>query len=400
MRTRPWRARLEAIEAAGRTRTLRTLAPTGPVTGRLDGHDVLVACSNDYLGLAWEPSVQQAARGGGAGASRLISGSRPVHDALEGALGAHFGGRALLFPSGYQANLAVLSTICGPGQSIASDALNHASIIDGLRLSKARRTVVPHADPRAIPAEVDAVVVEGLYSMDGDTPPLAEYPTSPWLIVDEAHAVGCLGPGGRGVAAQLGRKPDALIGTFGKAYGASGAFVVGPDELIDLLINAGRSFIFTTAPPEPVAAMALAGLQAATDDRRARLAANAQRLRTALTQLDWDVRGEHHILPVVVGSNAMAISEDLLQSGVFAPGIRYPTVPAGQERIRFTASAAHTDDQLDRIAEVMGRPSREGGRPRCPHESRRSPPGRPRPRLRLRRSPRWELARRRGRSRG
>ncbi len=353
-RTARWRARLDRIARAGRTRALRTLTPTGPVTGLLDGREVIVACSNDYLGLAWHPDVRGAARGGGAGASRLISGDRPAHRALEEELSRRYGQRALVFPSGYHANLAVFGTLCERGQRVASDALNHASIIDGLRLSRADRVVVPHADPAAIPPDADAIAVEGLYSMDGDVPPLDRYPAGPWLAVDEAHAVGTLGPDGLGAAEMLGVRPDVRIGTFGKAYGAAGAFVVAADPFVDLLINEGRSFIFTTAPPEPVVAMALAGLRAATSELRERLAANARRLRTALVQLGWDVRGAHHVVPVVVGHRAMALSRKLLGAGVFAPGIRYPTVPEGAERIRFTASAAHTEAQIDRIAEALG----------------------------------------------
>lgn len=353
-RAAPWARRLREIDAQGLTRTLRALRPTGPVTGELDGRPVLVACSNDYLGLAWDPEVQAAARGGGAGGSRLISGTRPVHVELEEALEAHFGRPALLFGSGWHANVAVFSTVCEAGDLVASDALNHASIIDGLRLGRAERRVVPHLRPEAVPPDARLVVVEGLFSMDGDVPDLRRYPPDPWLAVDEAHAVGCLGPGGRGAAAAQGVEPDILVGTFGKAYGAAGAFVVGPPELKRLLINAGRPFIFSTAPPEPVAAMALAGLRRADDALRERLAANAERLRTGLRQLGWEVLGSHHIVPVVAGEHAMELSARLLARGVYAPGIRFPTVARGAERVRFTVSAAHTPDQLDRICEAMG----------------------------------------------
>jgi 7-keto-8-aminopelargonate synthetase-like enzyme len=345
---------MDAIRAAGRERVVRTLEPTGPTTGRLDGREVIVACSNDYLGLAWDPEVQAAAKGGGSGGSRLISGARPVHRQLEDALERWLDRRVLLLNSGYHANLAVLATIAEEGDLVASDALNHASIIDGLRLGKARRAVVPHADPAAIPADARAVVVEGLYSMDGDVPPLARYPREPWLVVDDAHAVGCLGPDGRGAAAAQGVVPDALIGTFGKAFGAAGAFVAGPAELVDLVVNAGRAFIFTTALPEPVAAMALAGLRRATDELRGRLTENVARLRAGLRDLGWAPLGEAHIVPIVVGPEAMALAERLRERGVFAPGIRWPTVPMGQERLRFTVSAAHTRDQLDRVCEALG----------------------------------------------
>ncbi|MEZ4322629.1 MAG: 8-amino-7-oxononanoate synthase [Myxococcota bacterium] len=331
---------------------LRPILPTGPVTGIVNGREMLVACSNDYLGLAWEIRV----RGRGAGSSRLISGSRPLHVTLERYLEEWLGRPALFFGSGYQANLAVFSTVCERGMRVASDSANHASIIDGLRLSHAQKVVVPHSDPDSIPRDVDLVAVEGLYSMDGDVPPLARYPEKPLLAVDEAHAIGVIGPEGRGAAASVNRRPDIVIGTFGKAFGAAGAFVSGPPELKELLINAGRSFIFTTAPPESVARAALEGLQAARSrpELREAVLANAATLRTWLTELGWDVPGTAQILPVMCGSDAMAVSRRLFEQGVYAPGIRYPTVPVGLERIRVTVSAAHTKEDLERIANAFG----------------------------------------------
>lgn len=328
------------------------MLPTGPVTGMVGGREVLLACTNDYLGLAW----RIRARGHGAGGSRLISGSRPVHATLEHHLEEWLGQPALLFPSGYHANLAVFATVCREGQVVASDASNHASIIDGLRLSRARRIVVPHGDPGAIPRGVDLVVVEGLFSMDGDLPPLSAYPQGPWLAVDEAHALGCLGPGGRGAAALAKRRPDILIGTFGKAFGSSGAFVSGPRELIELLVDEGRSFIYTTAPSEAVAHAALEGLHLARGEPelRVRLTENAATLRAALRQLGWTVLGDAHILPVLTGSRTMEIAAGLLERGVYAPGIRWPTVPEGQERIRVTVSAMHSDEHIRRIADAFG----------------------------------------------
>ncbi len=351
-------ARLAEIRAAGRWREIRTLRPTGPTTGEVGGREVIVACSNDYLGLSWDPAVRGAAAGGGAGGARLISGARPVHRALEAAVERWLGRRALLFNSGWNANLGLLSALGELGVTVASDALNHASIIDGLRLSRADKVVVPHADPSAIPAEADLVVVEGLYSMDGDVPPLAAYPRGaakgPALVVDEAHAVGCLGPAGRGAAAMLGVEADVVVGTFGKAFGAAGAFVAGPEPLVELLVNTARSFVFTTALPEPVAAMALVGLERADDELRGRLAENTERFRCALLSLGWAPLGDAHVVPVVVGPEAVARAGLLLERGVFAPAIRWPTVPKGAERLRFTVSAAHTADQLDRIAEALG----------------------------------------------
>ncbi len=350
----PWRQRLDAIRDADRWRHLRRLVPTGPTTAQLDGREVIVACSNDYLGLAHHPDVQRAARGGGSGGSRLISGSHDVHHRLEEALEDWLGRPCLLFNSGWNANLAVCSTLVTAGQRVGSDAMNHASLIDGLRLGKAERVVLPHADPDAIPDNLDLVVVEGLYSMDGDRPPLGRYPTEPWLLVDEAHAIGCVGPDGRGVAAEQGVEPDVVVATFGKAFGAAGAFVCGPPELKELLVNTARSFIFTTALPEPVVHMVLAALPLADDARRERLAAHVRRLRSGLAQLDLPTSGEDHIVPVVVGPRALDMAEGLLQRGIYAPAIRWPTVPKGQERVRLTVSAAHTEEQLDRIVDALG----------------------------------------------
>lgn len=355
-RTRAWRERVAELAAAGRRRRLRTLTPTGPTTALLGGDEVIVACSNDYLGLAWRDQVRDAARGGGSGSSRLIAGDRPVHHQLEEAIEAWLGRPATLFTSGFQANLGVLGAVLGRGHVVGSDALNHASIIDGLRLCRAERRILPHADPGAIPDDLDAIVVEGLYSMDGDIPPLADYPHGPWLLVDEAHAIGAIGPDGRGAAAAAGVLPDIRIGTFGKALGAHGAFVEGPPELRELLINQARSFIFTTGLPEPVAAMALAGLRLMRrePELRERLALRSARLRQGLMDLGWEPLGQAHIVPVVVGPEVMAIDQRLHAAGVFAAGIRAPTVAPGTERIRFTVSAEHTETQIDRILDAMG----------------------------------------------
>lgn len=351
-----WERRLRATAEAGRSRALRTLTPTGPTTGTLDGEPVTVLCSNDYLGLAFDARVREAARGGGAGGARLITGDRPIHQALEATLEDWLGLPAVLFTSGWHANLGLLTAALQAGDRVASDALNHASIIDGLRLSRAERRVVPHADPRAIAADTTAIVVEGLFSMDGDVPPLADYPTEPWLFVDEAHAIGCLGPDGRGAAAAAERTPDALVGTFGKALGAHGAFVAGPPALKALLINHARSFIFTTGPAEPVAAMALAGLRIARaePERRARLADNARYLRRGLEQLGWRPLGTAHIVPVVVGERVVELDARLQRSGFFVAAIRAPTVAPGTERLRMTVSAAHTREQLDRFLDTLG----------------------------------------------
>lgn len=351
-----WTRRLRQIDAAGLRRTLKTLQPTGPTTALLDGAEIIVACSNDYLGLAQNTSSTPIRPSLGCGSSRLISGTRPIHRELEQALAAWMGAPCLVFSSGFQANLAVYSTLCEKGQVIASDALNHASIIDGLRLSKATKQVVPHLQPEAIEATVDAIAIEGLFSMDGDVPDLQKYPKHPLLAVDEAHALGCIGPQGRGVAAHQGVRPDIIVGTFGKALGSSGAFVCAPQSFIDLLINQGRSFIYSTAPAEPVLHQTLANLHTLHqhgETLREQLQARTKQFRDGLGSMGLHALGVAHIVPVVLRERTMDIAAKLLEQGVLATGIRYPTVSPGEERIRFTVSAAHTAQQIDQILEAL-----------------------------------------------
>lgn len=345
--------RLIDIEQAGRRRSLSPLTMTGPTTGIRDGRAVTVFCSNDYLGLSWHPDVVAAWQGRGVGSARLISGDRPVHHALEEALSEHYGRPATLLSSGYHANLALLSTLLQRGDRVASDALNHASIIDGIRLSRADRVILPHDTPGDIPAGTTLAVTEGLFSMDGDIPALSAWQGEHWLMVDEAHAFGVLGPEGRGAAAAQGIEPDFIVGTFGKAIGAYGAFVIGPPSLRSLLISTGRAFIFTTGLPSPVAAAALAGLRCADDALRGQLAENVARLRGGLSDLGLPALGDAHIVPVVLREATMPVAEALLDAGYYAAGIRPPTVAPGAERIRLTLSAAHTADQIDGLLDVL-----------------------------------------------
>jgi len=351
-------ARVAALRDAGRARQLRRLEMHDATTGTLDGRAVTVFCSNDTLGLAHHPEVVAAWTGAGAGSARLISGNRPAHDALEAALSARFGRPATLFSSGWHANLAVLSTVLEPGMRASSDARNHASLIDGLRLGRATRMVVPHGTAD-LPEALDLHVTEGVFSMDGDRVDLPALRAAcdargAWLVVDEAHAVGAVGPGGRGAAADAGVTPDVLVGTLGKAYGAFGAFVVGPPALRALLVSAGRTFLFTTGLPEPACRAALAGLALATDDRRRRLDQNARRLRAGLTSLGLHAAGRDAIAPIVLGPRAMAAADGLLDRGYHVAGIRPPTVPPGTERLRITVSAAHTDGQIDGFVAALG----------------------------------------------
>ncbi len=360
--------RLDSIARMGRRRSLSPLRPSSP-TQAVDahGHELVVFSSNDYLGLAQHPELRAAWTGAGSGSARLIAGDRPVHHALEDALSAHYGpgvaggdGVATLFSSGWHANLALLGTALQRDELVASDALNHASLIDGIRLSRARKHILPHGEVGPLAAETRMLVQEGIYSMDGDRPDLGAAALSArsvgaWLAVDEAHAVGVLGPGGCGVSAAQVQMPDFLVGTLGKAYGAFGAFVVGPPALRELFLSAGRSFIFTTGLPEGAAHAGLAGLRLATDERREQLRSVIERFRTGAAQLGLDVLGEDHICPVITGARTMEVARALYAAGFHVPGIRPPTVPAGTERLRVTLSAAHSEGEVDRFLETLGR---------------------------------------------
>ena len=354
-------ARLAAVDAAGRRRVLRPLEPVDAVHARdASGRVVCVFSSNDTLGLAQHPAVRAAwAAGAGVGSARLIAGDRPAHHALEDALGDRFGRRVTLFSSGWHANLAVLSTLLQPGDTAASDALNHASLIDGLRLAGARKVILPHGSA-AIPSGARVAVTEGLFSMDGDIPDLAAWAAGAaavgaWTVVDEAHAVGVLGPEGRGAAAARGVVPDVLIGTLGKALGSQGAFVVGPEALHDLLISVGRTFLFTTGLPEGAVAAARVALGLATDARRAQVAENAARLRAGLRARGQAAAGDGPIVPLVLGPRAMIVADALWDAGFAVPGIRPPTVAPGTERLRFSVSAAHTPAQIDALLAALDR---------------------------------------------
>ena len=305
--------RLAAIQRAGLDRQLTPLNPIGPTTALdVQGHTLDVFSSNDYLGLATHPDVVQAWKDGanfGTGSARLIAGDRTSHHALEEALEDRFGQPATLFSSGWHANLALLSTLLQSTDRVASDALNHASLIDGLRLSGAQKQILPHGTLDLHP-ETHLLVLEGIYSMDGDIPDFnaasqAANAVNAWWMVDEAHSVGVLGPNGCGAAMAQEQLPDFRVGTLGKALGSFGAFVLGPPELKKLLISRGRSFIFTTGLPESCARAGLVGLTLATDERREQLFDRIRRLRTALKQEGIAADGDHHIIPIILGPKTM-----------------------------------------------------------------------------------------------
>jgi 8-amino-7-oxononanoate synthase len=365
------RAELDALADAGLRRTPRTVdGPQGPEL-MIEGRRVANFCSNDYLGLASHPAVIEALCAGariggvGAGASRLITGSVEPHVALESAIRSWLGTeRALLFNSGYQANIGIVSALVGPGDAVFSDALNHASLIDGCRQSRATVHVYPHLDlaelERALSvttARRKLVISESLFSMDGDTANVAELRRisrthGALLVIDEAHAVGAFGESGRGLVAA--HQADAVVGTLGKAFGSFGAFVAGRVALVELALQKARSFVFSTALPGAVSAASLASLRlvVAADDRRAQLIENIARLRAGLGELGL-AASQTQIQPIAVRGGdpriAVELAELLYNEGIFAQAIRPPTVPRGTARLRVTVRSDHRAEQIDHL---------------------------------------------------
>jgi len=384
--------RLNELERRGLSRRLRLVSgPQGP-TVLLDGQPVLLLCSNNYLGLADHPQVREAAAdaamrwGVGAGASRLISGTMTIHRRLEERL-AEFTGRqsSLLFGSGYLANLGVIGALAGPGDTVFSDELNHASIVDGCRLSRAEVIVYKHCDPehllwsmrrhsgRRDGQERRLIVTDSIFSMDGDIAPLQELielaqAAGARIAVDEAHALGTFGPGGRGALAQAGLEGevDAIVGTLGKSLGSYGAYVCGDEEMIRYMLNTARSFIFSTAPPPPAVAGALAALELIEQKphRVERLAANARALRRSLATEGFEVaESDMHIVPLVLGDerDTMRLCQAAIEQGVFAQAIRPPTVAPGSSRLRLAAMASHTASDMRMAASVLAKAARKLG---------------------------------------
>lgn len=374
---------LSTLDAAGLRRRLRPLTRVAGAELRApDGATLVDFASNDYLGLAADPrpaaaAAEQLSQGGlGAGAARLISGDHPAHHALESALAALKGtARALLFPSGWAANAGALPALAGREDAIYADALNHASLIDGARLSRATVRVFPHGDLDALDGMLrdDAgrfrrrwLVVEGVYSMDGDLCPLDALVAiarahGAFTYVDDAHATGVLGPEGRGSAAywNVGGAIDVTVGTLGKALGTAGAFVAGSAALCDLLLHRARSFVFTTGTPPALAAATVRALAVAHDEpwRRARVRAVAARLRAGLAAMGHAAPGapDGHVVPVPVGDPraTVAVGDALRARGYLVGAIRPPTVPPGSSRLRVSASAAHTDAQVDGLLAAL-----------------------------------------------
>jgi len=373
------REALAELEATGLLR--RPLCISGPQGPEIEigGRSVLCFCSNNYLGLADHPALARASAasahedGVGAAASRLITGTMDAHREAELAFADFLGASdAALFSSGYAANVGALQALVGPGDAVFSDALNHASLIDGCRLSRASIHVYAHRDPEHLEsllrehrsrARRALIITDSLFSMDGVTAPLRDVATlarsfDAGLLVDEAHALGVFGPNGRGLSAAVGIEPDVVVGTLGKSFGVAGAFVAASQEVVELIRNRARSFVYSTAPPPMVARAAIAALRLVreADDARATLLRNAEDLRTGLRTLGFEVPNENsQILPVLIGDNerTMQLSAKLLDRGVFVQGIRPPTVPAGTARLRLTPMATHRPEHIEQAIDAF-----------------------------------------------
>lgn len=370
------RGELERLEASGRLRVPRVVDGLHGPRVTVDGANVLNFASNDYLSLAGDRRLARAAAaaldeaGTGAGASRLIVGNHRRHVALEGALADWLRVTGVrLFTSGYAANVGVITALAGAGDVVISDELNHASIIDGCRLSRAEIVVVPHRDLRAFEAALAAhagkrrfVISETLFSMDGDIADVAVLAElarrhDAALILDEAHAIGVWGPEGRGIAAERGVIPDVLVGTGGKALGGAGAFAATTRAVADLLWNRARSLVFSTGIPPAVAASLQAAIElvrsAEGADRRRSVERNARELRRRVAGLGGDPAAA--IAPLVVGDDreVMRLSSRLFESRVFVQGIRPPTVPLGTARLRVSVSSGHSEEDVATLSDAL-----------------------------------------------
>ena len=378
---------LKDIDARGLRRRRRIADTPCAAHMTVDGREIVGCASNDYLGLAAHPQLVAALAegaqryGAGSGGSHLLGGHSRAHAQLEDDLAAFAGGfvdapRALYFSTGYMANLATLTALAGRGTTLFSDALNHASLIDGARLSRAEVQIYPHADTDALSALLDAstaetklIVTDSVFSMDGDVAPLPRLLElaerhGAWLVVDDAHGFGVLGPQGRGAIARAAlRSPHLIsIGTLGKAAGVSGAFVAAHETVIEWLVQRARPYIFTTASTPAVAHAVSASVRiiagAEGDARRVHLQQLIERTRAMLKTTPWlPVDSHTAVQPLIIGSNeaALAAAEALDHAGLWVPAIRPPTVPVGTSRLRISLSAAHSHDDLDRLDAALAR---------------------------------------------
>jgi 8-amino-7-oxononanoate synthase len=360
-------------EAQGLKRQLRTVDLLGGAKARVNGRDCVLFCANNYLGLSDHPRVLKMAHqaldryGAGAQASRLVSGNFPIHDLLEEKTALFKGSESCLsFPTGYMANLAAISALVGDADAVLCDRLNHASLVDACRMSKAKLMVYEHLNLEDLKSCLERtrayrrrlIVTDSLFSMDGDLAPLgnimdlaAEFDAL--VLIDDAHGTGVLGVGGRGATHHFPLKtmPTIVMGTYSKALGSMGGFVCSSKLLTDLLLNKARTFVYTTGIPPSVCGAALGALEVLEEepDRVEKLKKNARKIRDGLKGLGFEVpEGDTPIIPVKIGDNekAVAMSAKLLEEGILVVAIRPPTVPKGTARLRLSVSSAHTEDQI------------------------------------------------------
>jgi len=376
---RDLRSALDDLDAAQLLRKRRVVSgQQGPVLD-VDGRRLVAFASNDYLGLSSHPKLTEAVVdavrrvGVGAGASHLISGHHEEHERLDAEL-ARFVGlpKALSFSTGYMANTGVIPALVGRGDAVFSDALNHACLIDGARLSRADLHVYPHADMVALEdalmrsrAPNKLIASDAVFSMDGNIAPVRDLVNlcerhDAWLLLDDAHGFGVLGPHGAGALSHLGIRSERVLymGTLGKAAGVSGAFVAADEAVIDWLVQRARTYVFTTAVPPMLAAAVRASLEVMRTEpwRRERLHEHAALLRRRLRGLPWTLlESITAIQPVIVGDNAlvMRLMDQLWDRGFWVPAIRPPTVPEGSARLRISLSAAHTTEQVAALADAL-----------------------------------------------
>ncbi|MBN3033380.1 MAG: 8-amino-7-oxononanoate synthase [Candidatus Saganbacteria bacterium] len=379
---------LAELKQSGLYRSLKRIDKTDGRFVEINGKKLLNFCSNNYLGLANHPKVIAAAKqaldeyGAGSGASRLISGDLELHEELEAKIAACKGREAaLLFPAGFMANLGAIGALAGEGDTIIIDRLDHASIIDACRLSKAKLQVYPHGDLAALEKALERsnkfnkrlIVTDSVFSMDGDLAPLPEIVElakkySALTMIDEAHATGVIGKTGRGAEEHFGLKGevDIVMGTLSKALGSLGGFVAGSSELIDFLKNKSRSFIYTTALPPAACAAALAALELIESEPKLlrNLRMNSRFLKEKVEEVfrppfngDLKVAAtfESPIVPIIVGEagKAKRLSEQLFDKGIFLSAIRPPTVPEGTARLRLTVTALHTKEDIECLASSL-----------------------------------------------
>ena len=361
-------------------RTRLNVASGCSSTLSVEGRSLINFCSNDYLGLASHPDISLALKqaadlyGTGSGASHLVSGHSVVHQKLEEQLAQYTGRpRALLFSTGYMANMGAINALVGRRDLVLQDQLNHASLLDGGRLSQADFKRYKHVDMASLEqrleqssAERKLIVSDGVFSMDGNLAPLSEISTlakkhNAWLMVDDAHGVGVLGPQGGGLVEQLGmnlKQVPVLVGTLGKSFGTFGAFVAGSEALIETLIQFSRSYIYTTALPPAVAAATLASLKIVRQEswRRDKLVQLVTRFRRGAEQIGLQLGGSNTpIQPVLINNDAkvMQVGQSLRDAGFLVGAIRPPTVPVGTGRLRITFSADHSEEQVDQLVAAL-----------------------------------------------